>query len=272
MAVAAKPTQAEPTVDAAQLSTAQRREAIAEIVLAHDFASARELATRFAVSLMTVHRDLDELERRGVLRKTRGGATPQPSSLFESNVRYRLATAPAEKEALARYALTMIEPGQAVLLDDATTTLALARLLPSIAPLTVITNYLATIQWLHDAPGIRLIALGGEYFPSHDSFLGIVCEDAIASLRADLFFMSTSAVSHGIAYHQEQVVVAVKRAMLRAASKRVLLIDHAKLGKTALHQLAPLSDFDLVVVDEGVDEAGRLILEESKVPFAIAPQ
>src|SRR5690606_36963112 len=126
-----------------------RRDAIAEIVLAHDFASARELATRFAVSLMTVHRDLDELEQRGVLRKTRGGATPQPSSLFESNVRYRLTSAPAEKDALARFALTLIEPGQAVLLDDATTTLALARRLPGIAPLTVITNYLATMQLLH---------------------------------------------------------------------------------------------------------------------------
>lgn len=249
-----------------------RRELIAGIVLANEFVSARELATRFAVSLMTIHRDLDELEHRGVLRKTRGGATPQPSSLFESNVRYRLSAAQAEKEALARYALAMIEPGQALLLDDATTTLALARLLPSIAPLTVITNYLATIQVLHDAPGIRLIALGGEYFPSHDSFLGIVCEDAIASLRADLFFMSTSAVSHGIAYHQEQEVVAVKRAMLRAAARSVLLIDHSKLGKTALHQLAPLAAFDLIVVDDGVDAARLHTLEEAKVPFVVAPR
>jgi DeoR/GlpR family transcriptional regulator of sugar metabolism len=252
------------------LAPPERRERIAEIVLANESVSARDLASRFDVSVMTVHRDLDELERRGVLRKIRGGATPQPSSLFESNVRYRLATAKAEKEALAQYALSMIEPGQALLLDDATTTLALARLLPNIAPLTVITNYLATIQLLHDAPGIRLIVLGGEYFPSHDSFLGIVCEDAISSLRADLFFMSTSAVCHGVAYHQEQEIVAVKRAMLRAATRSILLIDHSKLGKTALHQLAPLSAFDLVVVDDGVDTAGLRALEDAKAPFAVA--
>jgi DeoR/GlpR family transcriptional regulator of sugar metabolism len=252
------------------LIPSERRECIAEIVLANESVSARDLASRFDVSVMTIHRDLDELERQGVLRKIRGGATPQPSSLFESNVRYRLATAKAEKEALAHYALSMIEPGQAILLDDATTTLALARLLPTIAPLTVITNYLATIQLLHTSADIRLIALGGEYFPSHDSFLGIVCEDAISSLRADLFFMSTSAVSNGIAYHQEQEIVAVKRAMLRAATKSILLIDHFKLGKTALHQLALLSDFDLVVVDDGIDAAGRRVLEDAKVPFAVA--
>lgn len=249
-----------------------RRDRIAAIVLANEAVSARELAARFGVSQMTIHRDLDELERRGVLRKTRGGATPQPSSLFESNVRYRLGSAIREKEALARYARTLIEPGQAVLLDDATTTLALARLLPELAPLTVITNYLATIQALHASPGIRLIALGGEYFPSHDSFTGIVCQGGIAALRADIFLMSTSAVSSGAAYHQEQDIVAVKRAMLRVASRRVLLIDHGKLGKTALHRLADLSEFDLIVVDDGVDAAGLRVLEAARTEFVIAPR
>src|SRR5215207_2865160 len=240
MTTPSEPREQEEAPVLPSLAPSERRERIAETVLANESVSARDLASRFDVSVMTVHRDLDELERQGVLRKIRGGATPQPSSLFESNVRYRLATAKAEKETLAHYALSMIEPGQALLLDDATTTLALARLLPNIAPLTVITNYLATIQLLHNAPGIRLIVLGGEYFPSHDSFLGIVCEDAIA--------------------------------MLRAAAKSILLIDHSKLGKTALHQLAPLSAFDLVVVDDGVDAAGIRALEDAKTPFAVAPR
>ena len=253
------------------LTPAERRERVAEIVLGREAVAARELATLFDVSLMTVHRDLDELERQGVLRKIRGGATPQPSSLFESNVRYRLATARAEKEALARHVFGSIEPGQAVLLDDATTTLALARLLPGIAPLTVITNSRPAIDLLFGQPEIRLIALGGEYFSSHDSFMGVLCEDALASVRADVFFMSTSAVSHGVAWHQEQVTVSAKRAMLRAASRRVLLIDHNKLGKTALHQLAPLEAFDLVVVDAGVDAAGLAQLRDARVPFELAP-
>jgi DeoR/GlpR family transcriptional regulator of sugar metabolism len=253
------------------LTPAERRERIAETVLGREAVAARELATLFDVSLMTVHRDLDELERQGVLRKIRGGATPQPSSLFESNVRYRLATARAEKDSLARHVLGSIEPGQAVLLDDATTTLALARLLPGIAPLTVITNSRPAIDLLYGQPEIRLIALGGEYFASHDSFMGVLCEDALGSVRADVFFMSTSAVSAGVAWHQEQVTVSAKRAMLRAATRRILLIDHHKLGKTALHQLAPLTAFDLIVVDEGVDTAGLAQLRDARVPFEIAP-
>ena len=73
---------------------------------------------------------------------------PQPSSLFESNVRYRLTVASEEKQALARAALLQIEPGQAVLIDESTTGLALARLLPARVPLTVITNSLSVMQEL----------------------------------------------------------------------------------------------------------------------------
>jgi DeoR/GlpR family transcriptional regulator of sugar metabolism len=64
----------------------------------------------------------------------------------------------------------------------------------------------------------------------------------------------------------------VKRAMLRAAAKSILLIDHSKLGKTALHHLALLSAFDLVVVDDGVDATGIRTLEDAKTPFAVAPR
>jgi len=144
-------------------------------------------------------------------------------------------------------------------------------LLPTIAPLTVITNSRPAIEALYGAPDIRLIALGGEYFASHDSFMGVLAEDALAAVRADVFFMSTSAVSGRIAWHQEQVTVSAKRAMLRAAGRRVLLVDHHKLGKTALHQLAPLTAFDLVVVDEGIDAAGLAQLRDARVPFELAP-
>jgi DeoR/GlpR family transcriptional regulator of sugar metabolism len=249
----------------------KRQELVAEHVLQHGSTSARELAEVFGVSVMTIHRDLDELERQGVLRKLRGAAEPQPSSLFESNVRYRLRTAAAEKEALARFALTQIEPGQAVMLDDSTTALPLVRLLPSVAPLTVITNFMMGLQELRGAKGISLISLGGEYLPSHDAFVGVVCETAIASLRADVLFMSTSAVSDCMALHQEQEIVRTKRAMIAASRRRVLLVDHNKLGKVALHRLAPLRDFDLIVVDGGVDERRLEELRECSVPVEVAP-
>ncbi|WP_420843638.1 DeoR/GlpR family DNA-binding transcription regulator, partial [Jiangella muralis] len=163
--------------------------------------TASQLAETFGVSLMTVHRDLDELERQGVVRKFHGGVSAQPSSVFESNVAYRLRTARAEKAAIARFARTLIEPGMAVMLDDSTTTLGVAELLTDAAPLTVITNFLQVINTISRADRVRLISLGGEYYPTHDSFLGVPCIQAIESLRADVLLTSTSAASGGLTYH-----------------------------------------------------------------------
>jgi DeoR/GlpR family transcriptional regulator of sugar metabolism len=248
---------------------AQRQAEIAEHVLQHGSVSAGDLAEMFHVSLMTIHRDLDELERQGVVRKYRGGVSAQPSSVFESNVSYRLRAAKEEKLALARRARSLIEPGMAVMLDDSTTTLELAKLLEDAGPLTVITNFLETIKLLSGVPGLRLLALGGEYYPTHDSFLGVPCVEAIESLRVDLLFASTSAVSGKYAYHQEQEIVLVKRAMIKVAQRSVLMVDHTKLGRAALHRLAPLRDFDLVLTDGKAPEGTLQEMRENGVRYEL---
>lgn len=113
----------------AQQGPAARQAAMAEQVLAEGSATAAELAERFGVSLMTIHRDLDELERQGVVRKFRGGVTAQPSGVFESNVQYRLKTMRPQKAAVAERALKLVEPGMAIMLDDSTSALEIARAL-----------------------------------------------------------------------------------------------------------------------------------------------
>ncbi len=126
---------------AESLSGHQRLDQVRQYVLANQSASPAELARRFGVSVMTVHRDFAELEQQGVVRRFRGGVTAQPSAVFESNIAYRMNAMQAEKDAIASYARRFIEPGMAILLDDSTTCLALAaRHLEGIAPLTVVTN------------------------------------------------------------------------------------------------------------------------------------
>jgi DeoR/GlpR family transcriptional regulator of sugar metabolism len=250
---------------------AQRQSRIADHVFERGSAQIKDLTELFGVSLITIHRDLDELERQGMLRKLRGYVTAEPSSLFDSNVRYRLTAAMREKEALARFALTQVEPGQSVLLDESTTALMVAKCLPSKAPLTVITNFLLILDELNEVKGIDLVCLGGEYLPFLAAFGGEVCQASLAAVRADVLFMSTSAVSDCVALHQDQRTMAGKRAMMTSAKRRVLLVDHTKFGRVALHKLAPLQDFDLVVVDSGIDAALLDELRECAVPVEVAP-
>lgn len=253
-----------------QRGPAQRQQAVAEHVLSNGEVSAAELAELFQVSLMTIHRDLDELEQQGIVRKFRGGVTAQPSGVFESNVAYRRKSMRAEKRAIAEHAAGLVEPGMAVMLDDSTTALELAGRMKDSTPLTVVTNFLDTLNLLADTRGIHLMALGGDYDRLHNSFLGVSCIEAIQSLQVDICFTSTSAVSGAFAFHQEQHIVSVKRAMIAAAARNVLLVDHAKLGRVALHRLAPLSAFDLVVVDSGASAEALRDLDEHKVDYRVA--
>jgi DeoR/GlpR family transcriptional regulator of sugar metabolism len=248
----------------------RRQQQIAEVVLARGSATAQELAESFEVSLNTVHRDLDDLERRGMVRKFHGGVTAQPSGVFESNVAYRMSRMIREKRAVAQHAARYIEPGMSVMLDDSTTALQLIPSLAERTPLHVVTNFLEGIGQLSGLDGVSLMALGGDYDPLHRAFLGVMCLQAIESLRVDATFISTSAVSGADAFHQEQRVVAFKRAMLEVASKRYLLIDHTKLGRAALHRLVPLSTFDLVIVDSAAPAAALAALDNQRINYEVA--
>ncbi len=247
-----------------------RQEQIAQAVLLQGSATAQELAGSFRVSLNTIHRDLDELERQGVVRKFHGGVTAQPSGVFEANISYRMKRMLPEKRLVARHATRYIEPGMSVMLDDSTTVLQMAPMLAEIASLKVVTNFLEALRQLGGSKGISLTALGGDYDPLHDSFVGVMCLQCIESLRVDATFLSTSAVSGAYAFHPEERIVAFKRAMLDVASKRYLLVDHSKLGRRALHQLVPLSAFDLVIVDDGAPPEALAELEHHRVTYEVA--
>lgn len=227
----------------------ERQRAISEAVMAEGAVRIDELAVRFGTSQMTVHRDLDELESRGLLRKSRGMATALSSSLVESSDVFRSGQQRGEKQEIARAAIEFIEAGQAIFLDDSTTVLEMARLIPSRTPLTVITNVLTLINELKGIRGISLVALGGSYYNWCSSFMGGTTIEAINRLRADVFIMSTAAITDDICFFQSQATVDIKRAMFNAAAKRILLVDHTKFEKRALYALAPLSDFDIVIVD-----------------------
>lgn len=231
-----------------------RRREVSELVMRVGTIRIEDLAEELGVSVMTIHRDLDELESRGVLRKSRGAATAISTSLVESSDVYRLARQRGEKLALAKAAIEILEPGQAVFLDDSTTVGFLSRLLPSKVPLTVITNTLTLMNELHDVRGVSLVALGGAYYNWCKSFMGRVTTETIKDLRADVLVMSTAAIADGVCLHQYQETVAVKRAMFDSAGKRILLADHTKFRKRALYGMVKLAEFDHVIVDAATEE------------------
>ena len=250
-----------------------RREAVRRRVAELGFARVDQLAQECGVSIMTVHRDLDELEARGFLRKVRGGATSAPTRTFHGDLAHRMQAQVREKRQMAEFVIrTEIAPGQVVAIDDSTTSLALARLLPQRAPLTVVTHFLPVIRALADQPGIELIGLGGRFVPSYDSFLGQATAAAAAELQTDVLIMSTTAVTDGVCYIQSQDTVITRRALVASTARTVALIDHTKFGRRALHRLVDLADVDRLVVDPGTPPEIVDDLAARSVPVEVATE
>jgi DeoR/GlpR family transcriptional regulator of sugar metabolism len=231
-----------------------RHRAIADSVMLEGSIRIEALAEQFGTSLMTIHRDLDALEDRGLLRKSRGIATALSSSLVESSDLYRIGQQTPAKQAIAQAALEFVEPGQSLLLDDSTTVHQMGPMLAQKRPLTVITNVLTLMNELSGSRGIQLVALGGTFHNWCSAFMGSVTTDSIRRLRADVFFMSTAAITDGMCFHQSEDAVSTKRAMLEVAGLKILLVDHTKFDRRALHAVARVDEFDHVIVDSGTRE------------------
>lgn len=238
------------TSDSRQTRQVARRRMIAEAVMSEGSMRIEDLTDRFGISLMTAHRDVDELVSRGLFRKTRGIVTAAATNLIESSDVYRSSRQSAEKKIIAEAAMQFVEPGQAIFFDDSTTVLQMVPHLSSKVPITAITNSLTLMNALTGMHDVTLIGLGGQYYNWCNAFMGRMTISEIKALRADVAFISMSAINDGIVLHQSPETVDAKRAMFDCSVKRILLADHTKFERRALHSFAALEEFDVVIVDD----------------------
>lgn len=143
-----------------------------------------------------------------------------------------------------------------IVLYDST---SVRQMIPGLAdksPLHVATMFLEGLRMLSQIATraeLTIIGLGGVYNASHDCFVGLQCVEQIRGIRADAVFLSTSAVSAGDAFHQEERIVELKREMLKVSTRKYLLVDSSKLARVALHRVVPLDAFDVIITDEGAN-------------------
>lgn len=240
-----------------------------KLILKNGSVSIADLARAFDVSVMTVHRDLEILERSGTVRRVRGAATALSSNLLESHIQYRQSANLPIKRRLASAAVGMVEPGHAVMLDDSTTSAMMFGELSKVKPLTVISNSVGLMIEFAPIAEIRFICLGGEYNARYAATVGLTTEQNIHSLHSDFVFMSASAAFGSGIYHPDESIVRVKQAMLHAANRAVLLIDSTKFHTDSLYRVCDLADFHRVVVDSGIEPAVMKELRAAGVQFQV---
>ncbi|WP_219413546.1 DeoR/GlpR family DNA-binding transcription regulator [Pseudonocardia nigra] len=233
----------------------ERQQAVAERVMRDGRVDVAQLVEEFAVTGETVRRDLVALERRGVLRRTHGGAIPVKRLGFEPATPVRAAVMQAEKERIARAALHEVPSEGAILIDTGTTTGAVAEMLPDDRQLKVVTNSLQVINALVNRPNITLMALGGRIRSVSMSSVDAWALRALSEVRVDVAFIGANGVTveHGMTT-SDQAEASVKAAMVHSGRRVVLLADHSKVGTEYFHLFGDLSQVDVLITDSGLDD------------------
>lgn len=230
----------------------QRQQAIISTLRTSGRVDAADMARMLRVTSETVRKDIIRLERQGLLRRVHGGAVPIGELHYEPAVTARTEYA-AEKDGIATAALAHLPSSGSVLLDAGSTTARLAALLPDDRELTVFTTALPIALTLLARPHLTVFVIGGRLRSRTVATVGSWAARMLGEINVDVAFLGTNGirVDRGLTTpdHEE---AAIKRLMLKAARRRVLLADHSKVGQLSVCQHADLADIDLFLTDTGL--------------------
>lgn len=234
-----------------------------------------DLVRALGVSDMTVRRDLDVLAREGLLEKVHGGATHigGSRSTYEPGFEAKSAQELDEKDAIARRAADLVEPGSAVALTAGTTTFAVARYLTSVPGLTVVTNSVRIAEALHaSAASDQTVILSGGLRTPSDALVGPVATAALTSLNVDLCFMGVHGMDDHVGFTTPNLMEAeTNRAMAQAARRLVVVADHTKWGTLGLARIARLDEASTLVTDDGLNPPAQAFLQEEVGELIVVP-
>jgi DeoR/GlpR family transcriptional regulator of sugar metabolism len=252
----------------------QRQDRIVDEVRRHGGVRVSDLTTLFDVSDMTVRRDLEELDRRGLLQKVHGGAVVASNSAEEPGFEAKSLRERQEKDALAAAAAALVVPGQALAVSAGTTTRALATALAGIQDITVVTNSVPVAEAFAPSAGPSrqtVVLTGGVRTPS-DALVGPVADAAIRSLHVDVLFLGVHGMDPVAGLTTPNLAEAeTNRAFLAHAQKVIVVADHTKWRTVGLCTFGPLSAVDVLVTDDGIDQEARAVLGDTVGELVLAP-
>jgi DeoR/GlpR family transcriptional regulator of sugar metabolism len=248
---------------------AERRRRIINFLAEHGFVSVAELCQLVAVSEMTIRRDLSELEKQGLLQRTRGGATVTESAFFQISFKAKLTQFVEEKERIGQVAAEMVRDGETIILDSGSTTTQVAKHLKD-KRITVVTNTLNIACELLDCPQIEIHVAGGLLKKLAANLVGPQTTTFFNEVRADKLFLGVEGVDMNGGFTVPDVIEApAKRAMIRCAKQIIAVADHSKLGRNTLSTILPLAEADFLITGkEAAAETVERLREHIKVIIA----
>lgn len=242
----------------------QRQQEIYELIQKKKSVTVPQLCSQFFISPATARRDLDALEKNGLIRRNHGGAVLLEGGNKELSVFSRQTEHRKEKNQIARLASLFLQDGQTLFLDPSSTVSCLAPELARFHNMTVVTNGLHCAMALSQQENIRIFTPAGQLVSRTNSLLGIDTIESIQRFNADVAFISCSGLSQAAGVTEASVEQArLKRAMLEQAQVKILLCDGSKLNKTYLSKTCSPSALNYIISDLAPPEDWQTFLNNT---------
>lgn len=228
----------------------ERRQHILAVIHRQGRALVGELSQTLGISQITIRKDLDHLQGKGLIQRTHGGALRlQSGALFDPTLQEKQKQHSREKNRIAGAAAKMVQEGQCVMLDSGTTTTAIAHALKHFNKLTVITNAMNIAADLAGTD-FEVILVGGTLRKNSFSLVGPLAEDVLREMHADILFLGVDGFDLEIGLTTPNFLESrVNRAMVKASEKVVAVCDSTKFNRRSLSRIVPVSAIHSVITD-----------------------
>lgn len=222
--------------------------------------SVEALRDKLEVSMATVRRDLQELEDRGLLRRTHGGAIPIEPLFYEAfrhdrSFQDQVGSFAEEKRRIAVAAAELISTGDTIALTAGTTTTEVVRSLHTHSGITVVTNTVNVAMELSNRKDIHVFVTGGHLRGDWFSLVGSAAVSTMSGVFVDLLFIGVNGIDaeQGLTcFNSDEVEI--NRSMVRQAKRKIAVADHSKLGVVANWQICTTDKIDMLITDTGATD------------------
>ena len=254
-------------------STVSRRMLILSELEKHGQVSVNDLSESLGVSSVTIRNDLEQLEKKNMLLRARGGA--MKISQNHVGLDYPLSDKQkkhlTEKKEIGKKAVELIEDGNTIILDSGSTTFEVAKNLGKFEELTVITNAINVANLLAEYKNINVIVPGGTLRKNSMSLVGILAEKGFQNYFCDQLFLGVDGFDTNYGISTPNIEEAHLNQIMIGMSKKVIVVaDSSKFNHRGFAFIAPVTKIHTLITDKGSPGDGRAKLEALGIEVIVA--
>jgi DeoR family transcriptional regulator of aga operon len=231
-----------------------------------------ELSKEFGVSEVTIRNDLEQLERKNMLIRARGGAiNHEPRVRIDHRLNEKGKLNFKEKAAIGRQAAKLIKEGETIIIDSGTTTIEIIKNISHLKELTLISNALNIVNELSDSPDFNVIIPGGYLRKTSMSMVGPMAEKNLKNLHVDKVFLGVDGFDTKMGIYTPNIEEAhLNEIMINIANEVIIVADSSKFKRRSFAYICPINKIHTVVTDKGIETEDKKRLEDAGIKVWVA--